>query len=58
MGQDVCMLCGEPLPPEPWWKRFFMSGPPTHKPKGAEGDACWKKFNDRMGVKNPGPRPT
>lgn len=53
----LCLLCGEPLPPVRWWERFTGTAPKTHKVNGAEGDLCWAKFNKRVGVKNPGPRP-
>jgi hypothetical protein len=55
--ERFCILCGEPLPKPPWWERLTGTVPPTHKPKGAQGDLCWAKFNKRIGVKNPGPRP-
>ena len=55
---DRCMLCGEPLPPVTWWTRITGTAPPTHDPKGPQADACWTKFNERMGIEHPGPRPT
>ena len=50
---DKCMLCGEPLPKAGWWARITGAALPTHNPKGPEGNACWLKFNERMGIENP-----
>lgn len=52
-----CLLCGEPLPEPSWWARVTGTVFPTHTPNGAVGDACWLKFNERMGIEDPGPRP-
>jgi hypothetical protein len=54
----TCLICGEPLPSRPWWRRWFGDDYPAHDQQGAEGDACWLAMNQKIGNTNPGPRPS
>lgn len=58
MARETCMLCGEPLPPPKWWARITGTSPPSHDPDGPDGDACWAGLNKRIGIEDPGPKPT
>jgi hypothetical protein len=58
VGRGSCILCEQPLPKRTWWDRFVGFTDQQHSPKGAEGDECWIRFNKRMGIEYPGPKPT
>lgn len=53
----TCLLCERPLPDVPWWKRL-ASRPPFHDVDGPDSEDCWVAFNRRVGINNPGPKPT
>lgn len=57
----TCLNCGEPLPVRSWWRRLLSpdwAHPPTHNPRGPDADACWAGLSRRLGITDPGPRPT
>lgn len=54
----ICTLCGQPLPKPSWLVRITGTMAPTHTHKGAVGDACWVGMNKRLGITDPGPKPS
>lgn len=57
-GRTVCALCWEPIEPRgSWLTRLIFGMPPVHRSSGPEADACWRGFNERLGLDPDRPKP-
>lgn len=58
-GRRTCLHCGGTLPDVAWWKKLLaLDPPPFHDPDGPMGESCWRGLNQRLGITEPGPKPT